>query len=347
MWMHSCPTPFTDHTYKVAHGVSVDLRIWPAPSATPTSPFILYVHGGAFCAGKHYVPNAWVFPALQPRGYHVVSIAYRYTPHVGLSDQVQDGVDAYAWCRENLPKILDGKVDVERYALIGESAGGAIITLLAHVLSPPPKAIVDIYGLVDYLDPSHDPSSKPSPVDIQPLSGEFPEADVKAGVEARDPAGALTVCPFQFDVPVEVVREVWKAPEYEYTVEQRFQYDVKRWLRTHKNLTWVLLRKEECKTEEEWVARKESLSAYWLLDGKSDYPATAFLHGKDDPVVHYDAQSVPMAKKLREMGVDVLECYEDGEKHEFDNKYTGPEVPGWDMFIVPIADFLDKHVKKV
>ncbi|WVQ78901.1 hypothetical protein IAT38_000992 [Cryptococcus sp. DSM 104549] len=345
MQMPPCPTPFADHTYKVAHGVSIDLRIWPAPSPTPASPFLLYVHGGAFCAGEHYAPAAWVFSALQPKGYHVVSIAYRLIPHVGLADQLQDGVDAYAWCRENLPRLLDGKVDVERYALIGGSSGGAITTLMAHVLSPSPKATVDCYGLVNCLDPLFDPPSKPSSDNTRPWPGKFPEAEVKAFIESHDPAGALTVCPFGFDMPVELVREAWKVPEFEYTAEQRLQGEVMVWFRVHRDLMWVLLRREECKTEEEWVERRKRWSSYWLLDGKSSYPPTAFLHGKDDPVVHLDVHSVPMAKKLKEMGVDVIECYEEGEKHGFDKKYTGPDVPGWDKYIVPVVEFLDKHVK--
>jgi hypothetical protein len=63
-----------------------------------------------------------------------------------------------------------------------------------------------------------------------------------------------------------------------------------------------------------------------------------------------------MAQRLREMGVPVGESYEPGEAHEFDNKYTvsssmeradfqGPDVKGWDEYILPILDFVDQYAK--
>ncbi|OCF45823.1 hypothetical protein I317_00311 [Kwoniella heveanensis CBS 569] len=343
MWYHECPRPFTDHTYKVDHGVQCDVRIWPAEDASAPSPFVLYFHGGAFFAGKHHLPNAWVIPALRPKGFHVVSVAYRYTPHVSLLDQVQDGIDAYAWCRENLPPILgEDKVDVDRFVLIGESAGGLIVTLLGPRLSPTPRAIVNIYGPVDLLDPAMNPNTPPSATDIQPISGEFPEEDVAAGTKERDPSKALTLCPFDFDVPVETYRKLWALPSYEYTRDQRFQYDVKRYCRTHKLLWNVLLRQEECKSDDEYVERRAAQSPLRLLDEKKGYPATVVLHGEDDKVVGVK-QGRDFANRLREIGVDVLELIEPREGHEFDNKYTSSEVAGWDTYIAPIAEFLVRH----
>ncbi|WVR09786.1 hypothetical protein IAU60_006862 [Kwoniella sp. DSM 27419] len=342
MWMHEAPRPFSDHTYKVDHGVKCDLRVFPAEVSSP-SPFILYLHGGAFCAGKHHTPNAWVIPALRPKGFHVVSIAYRFAPHASLTDQVQDGVDAYAWCRESLPEILGkDKVDVDRYTLMGESAGASIITLMPFKLSPAPRAIVDIYGPSDFLDPAMNDDTPPSAVEIQPLSGEFPEDEVAAAVSNRDLRKAMTLCPFDFDVPVETYRKLWALPDYEYTKEQRFQYDVKRYIRTHKLLFKVISRYEECKTPEEYTERRRNLSPLWLLDDNPNYPPTVILHGEDDKVVGVK-HARDLTKKLQKIGIDCIELIEPGEGHEFDNKYTGPDVPGWDTYITPIVDFLVKH----
>lgn len=43
-----CPPGFSDHVYKVAHGVEIPLRIWPAPSGKRDAPWLLWFHGGEF-----------------------------------------------------------------------------------------------------------------------------------------------------------------------------------------------------------------------------------------------------------------------------------------------------------
>ncbi len=40
-----CPGGFTDHIYKVAHGVEIPLRIWPSPKPGP-APWLFWAHGG-------------------------------------------------------------------------------------------------------------------------------------------------------------------------------------------------------------------------------------------------------------------------------------------------------------
>jgi hypothetical protein len=67
-----------------------------------------------------------------------------------------------------------------------------------------------------------------------------------------------------------------------------------------------------------------------------------------------------MREKLVEMGVETGVSFEPGQGHEFDNKYTVglslmcdlPEltyqdttVEGYDKYILPILDFVDKHAK--
>jgi acetyl esterase/lipase len=246
-------------------------------------------------------------------------------------------------------------LDVERYAVGGESAGGTLATLLGHTLSPPPRAVIDIYGAVDPLD-----KRPQTPLDIQPLTEGWTEGEVAAAVAKADPAEAITVCPFQFDIPVEYIRTQWGVPSYEYTRRQVFQYEIKKYMRTY-NLLWpVLCRVTDEDTEAEREAKLKAVSPLHLLDGKSAYPPTFFIHGGGDQVVP-QYQSERMAAKLRQMGVPVGETYEPGEPHEFDNKYTvstmlipptrltsgeGPEVDGWDQYIAPCLDFVDKHVKR-
>jgi acetyl esterase/lipase len=329
-WKHQVSRPFSDHTYATKHGVKLDLRVWPAEGLDGDghgpAPWILYTHGGAFAAGKHYLINAWVIPGFKPRGYHVVSVGYRLLPHASLRDMVDDCEDAFKWCRNNLEGVVgQGKVDLEKYAVAGESAGGTLATILGHVLSPPPRAVVDIYGAVDFTD------KRPrSPADIQPLTEGWSEEEVAEAIAKADPTQAITVCPFQFDIPVEYIREQWGFPDYEYTQRQVFQYEIKKYLRTY-DLLWDVMCRINPEDSDDVRDRKiKQLSPMHMLEGKTTYPPTFFLHGGGDPVVpQYLAER--MAAKLRVMGVPIGEAYEPGEIHEFDNKYTVSAARGWGL----------------
>lgn len=346
MWTHTCPPNFSDHTFAVKHGVSLDLRIWPSDQSHNSaqtlngSPWVLYVHGGAFCGGKHYLPNAWVIPAFRLRGYHVVSIAYRFAPFVSLDEMKQDGIDAFEWCRANLPGILDfqdgrntgQKVDIDRCVLVGESAGGTLVSLLAHVLQPRPKAVVNIYGPTDFTDPHYSSSTPPNATDIQPLTDKWSEDDCREGIKSRDPSKAITVCPYVFDIPIQQVRNQWSAPKFEYTEAQRFNWEIKRYMRTNKLLFKVILRTDQMNDAKEEMEVFNKASPFHMLDSTitasprtqgegKNYPPTWFLHGESDSVVPIH-QAYRMQKRLEEMGIDTGTSYEPGEGHEFDNKYT-------------------------
>ncbi|KAL7422724.1 hypothetical protein Q5752_002016 [Cryptotrichosporon argae] len=339
-----CPRPFSDHVYAVKSGVSLSLRFWPAttPSSSSSSlpPFVLYAHGGAFAAGKHHLPNPWVVPGFRTRGFAVVSFAYRFAPAVSLADMVSDGADAHAWVRAH----LSDRVDAGRCVLVGESAGGTIAALLAPRLSPVPVALVDIYGVVDFTDPKWAPDAPRHAVDIQPLSGEFSEEAVRAAIEAPDAAKALTVCPFEFETPEATVAEIWGVDGFKYDSGMRFQYDLKRYMRTHNTLVHVILRITPDMSPEQVLERKKEYSALYALESAKTYPPTYLLHGDADPVVPI-SNAYKIAARLRELGVDVGESYEPGVSHEFDHKYTGPDVEGWDKYIVPCLDFVERHAK--
>lgn len=369
MWKHTCPPNFSDHNFATKHGVSLDLRLWPAEASTtsPSSPWILYIHGGAFCGGKHYLPNAWVIPAFRSRGYHVVSIAYRFAPFAGLEEMKQDGIDGFEWCKAHLPALLNRSVDVDRCVLVGESAGGTLVSLLAHVLSPRPKAVINIYGPTDFLDPHYSPSTPPNSVDVQPLTDKWTEEDCRDGILSRDLSKAITVCPYVFDIPVQQVRDQWSAPGFRYTEAQRYNWEIKRYMRTNKLLFKVILRTDQftdTQKEEEMEIFKAS-SPYHMLDQTGDqYPPTWFLHGEADMVVPVQ-QAHRMQARLQELGVETGTSYEPGEGHEFDNKYTVSPFPsfrrnrfefidsilqdtsikGYDQYISPILVFVDKHAK--
>jgi acetyl esterase/lipase len=306
-------------------------------------------------------------------GYHVISVAYRLCPHVSLADMVTDCTDAIAWCRANLPGLVGNVgvgVDVDRFVVAGDSAGGCISALLAHKLSPAPRALIDVYGPTDLCDKHFDPSAPEINSEIEPLSGEFPEDEVVKGVTDRDPSHALAVCPSPFQllfIPLEQARLENADPTMEYTRRDRFQCDMKRYMGTNKILFRTILHAKDDWTQERYMAHAREWSPLWLLDGKKTYPPTYLIHGEEDVIVPLN-HSTRMAHKLREMGVDVHEWYEHGG-HVFDIKYSvsavcpqtshlqgavtpslsltgqGPEADGWRAFTEPLIAFVEKHVR--
>jgi triacylglycerol lipase len=89
-------------------------------------PAVLMIHGGAWTSGSkgHMVAHA---RAVVEAGYTVVSINYRLAPKHKFPAQIDDCRSALAWMQENAAKY---KIDPERIATYGYSAGGHLASLL-------------------------------------------------------------------------------------------------------------------------------------------------------------------------------------------------------------------------
>jgi acetyl esterase/lipase len=261
-------------------------------------------------------------PGLRQRGYHMVSPAHRLGPQITLEEQVQDCVDSIAWCREHLPRILGAdKVDVDRYVICGESAGGTLVALLGHKLDPPPKAIIEAYGVVDFFDKHFGVLDKSPKLDDQPpWEGEFTEEQLHAELRDQDPSHCLTDAlswDEQQRCSEEQLSQLW-ATDFKYTRAIRLRAELHIYRSTRLSISSAFQR-EKFSSDEELSTWLSSVSAILLLDGKTTYPPTAFLHGIDDTAVPL-AQSQRLAEKLKEIGVPTVECYEHGP-HVFDNVY--------------------------
>jgi acetyl esterase/lipase len=330
----AAPAGFTDFVFKSVHGLDLSLRIWPANIgliAKIRAPFVIWTHGGSFLVGKHYAPLVWLDPGLRARGYHIVSHSYRLAPQARIDESLSDCIDAVVWCRVNLPKVLGADhVDVDRYVVCGDSSGGALATLMGHHLNPSPKAIIDVYGVVDFESMGwleDDPEDKLTPNESSKWKGEFSEVELAAFLADRDPANALdTAPPWIGRYNEEQLSEQW-GTRFRYTRRIRLQTELHVW-RTNRgrrgiksDLLKAVMHKEKFVDRNSLAEFVASVSPLQLLDGKSRYPPTAFLHGITDSVVPI-SQSVEMAERLRKMGVAVMECYVPDVNHGFDSIYT-------------------------
>jgi acetyl esterase/lipase len=269
--------------------------------------------------------NAWVVPAFQLYGYHVVSVAYRFLPHVSLPEEVGDCKDALVWCFEHLPSILGADtIDTARYVVAGDSAGGTLSTICGHVFEPKPKAVIDVFGVVDITDKYfHTPLPEDQPNPWGEYSQPRDEQELEKLLGDRDPSKAEVICPWDWELEpnmsVEDLRLFWGTPDFTPSEKDFLRMDMVKHSGKRSNKFSILFRREKL-SDEEFLAKCKEWSSYYMLDErKREYPPTFFLHGTGDTAVPVE-QSSMMAKKLRELGVPVGEAYCEGGQHCFENK---------------------------
>jgi acetyl esterase/lipase len=117
-------------------------------------------------------------------GYTIIAIDYRLAPQAKLPQIIEDLKDAYRWVRADGPKLF--RIDPNRVAVVGPSAGGYLALMAGFVLTPPPKAVVSFYGYGDITGAWY---SRPDPFHNRQPSVSKAEADRAVGTRliAEDP----------------------------------------------------------------------------------------------------------------------------------------------------------------
>ncbi len=128
------------------------------PTGTGPFPVILWVHGGAWRGGSKDNP-----PAVRylEKGFAVASINYRLSQHATFPAQLEDCKAAVRWLRAHAAKH---RLDPDRFAAWGTSAGGHLVALLGttgdvktfdvgeHLeQSSAVQAVADWFGPTDFL----------------------------------------------------------------------------------------------------------------------------------------------------------------------------------------------------
>lgn len=285
--------------------------------------------------------SSWIYQNFLDRGYHLVTVSYRFAPIASIADMVEDCTDAHVWCRKTLPTLLPN-VDIDAYAVTGDSAGGALSTLLGGLLQPPPRAVLDDQGIVDLSDDWFDTH----PDAPTPYSGEFTPEQVAAGVACRDLSQALIACPHDATTTEAALQAEFKTPTVKFGRPERLQLEVRRALAEKSAWVRSVVHPEKFASEAAVkAALREWSSLHRLDDGRTTYPPTFFLHGEEDDCVPV-TQSKRMAARLKEMGVPVGEHYEPGVGHCFNQIYSNDRsVEGWERCVLAPVDFIDKHVR--
>ncbi len=129
---------------------------------------------------------------------------YRLTPHVSQSQCLQDCQDGLTWCLENLNDVLkehDASADLARYIAAGDSAGGALSTQGGCFFKPSPKVVIDVFGIVDFLEHLSRSNSTPKDAIIMPnYHKQRTDEEILAFLRDRDPSRAETMSPWDWEL---------------------------------------------------------------------------------------------------------------------------------------------------
>jgi acetyl esterase/lipase len=134
------------YTYKTVKDCAIQADVYRLPG-DEVRPIILWIHGGALIFSDRGSVKQHQLQRYLQAGYVVVSIDYRLAPETKLPEIIEDLQHAHRWLREKGPVLF--RIDPDRVALVGDSAGGYLTLMGGFCLTPRFKALVSFYGYGD------------------------------------------------------------------------------------------------------------------------------------------------------------------------------------------------------
>jgi acetyl esterase/lipase len=127
------------------------------------APGLIFIHGGGWRGGKRGDYRPYTIPFAE-KGYVVATISYRLVPEAVFPAAVEDAKCAVRWMRAGAAEL---KVDPDRIAVIGGSAGGYLSLMVGYTagdkrlegsgghqgVSSAVQAVVDLYGPTNFDTP--------------------------------------------------------------------------------------------------------------------------------------------------------------------------------------------------
>jgi len=158
---------FHDVQYEKADGVSLMLDAH-IPDGQGPFPAAILVHGGGWVAGDKQQYITYIFQPLTDAGFAWFSINYRLAPQFRFPADAEDVEAAIRYVKANAGKY---NVDINRLVLIGESAGGHLVSYVGARNRPDSSvsAVVSMYGIHDFIAAAA--AWKPFPHEVLDLFG--------------------------------------------------------------------------------------------------------------------------------------------------------------------------------
>ncbi|MEO7651485.1 MAG: alpha/beta hydrolase fold domain-containing protein, partial [Bryobacteraceae bacterium] len=137
----------SDIEFSKPGGVGLTLDAY-VPEGDGPFPAAVLVHGGGFTRGAKETLVKPLFDPLSDADFAWFSINYRLAPQHKYPAAVEDVERAIEWVRAHAAEY---NVDPNRIALIGESAGGHLVSMVGARNKPASRvrAVVSVYGLHD------------------------------------------------------------------------------------------------------------------------------------------------------------------------------------------------------
>ena len=272
------------YTYKTIAGCSIRADVY-RPNDDRIRPVILWIHGGALIFGRRDNIKTRHLERYLEAGFAVVSIDYRLAPETKLPDILQDVQDAHHWIRAKGPELF--RIDPDRIAVVGHSAGGYLTLTAGYRLQPRPQALVSFYGYGDITGAWY---SRPDPF------------------YSKEPAVSKEKA--YLAVGTKVVSESSDEDQ--------------RWLFYRYCRQQGLWPKEVAGHDPESNPRAfDPLCP--VLNVSKDYPPTLLLHGDKDTDVPFE-QSEQMAQELKRHGIEHEFIRISNGPHGFDSNSDDPQV---------------------
>jgi acetyl esterase/lipase len=271
------------YTYKTANNLQIRADVY-RKSGDDIRPVIMWIHGGALITGSRRGLNPVQAEKYLNAGYTIVSIDYRLAPQAKLDQIIEDLQDAYRWLRNEGPKLF--RVDPNRVALVGHSAGGYLTLMGGFRLSPRPRGLVSFYG---YGDITGDWYSRPDPFYNRQPAVSKEEAYAAVGNDIIS----------------------------DYVGGDRGRF----YLYTRQQGLWPI----EVTGHDPDKEPRAFDRLCPIRNVTKDYPPTLLLHGDKDTDVPFE-QSALMAKELERQGVQHEFIPMTGRGHGFDSAMWDPAV---------------------
>ncbi len=291
------------YTYKVVDKHEIKADVYRAPG-DEVLPVIFWIHGGALIMGSRRGIPGNQLKAYIEAGFAVVAIDYRLAPVTKLPEIIEDLKDAYGWVRSEGPELF--KIDPDRIAVVGHSAGGYLTLMSGFCLSPRPDALVAFYGYGDIAGPWY---SEPDP-----FYNKRPAVTEEHAFEA-------------------VGDQVYSGARLPNTGRKRNEF----YLYCRQQGIWPQQVSGHDPADLDWYKKYEP-----LRNVTPSYPATVLLHGEEDTDVPIE-QSVMMAGELKRHGVEFEFIRQPSWGHGFD--HVGFDNAEFRKAFDRVLVFLGKHVK--
>ncbi|KUJ50138.1 alpha/beta hydrolase [Chryseobacterium sp. JAH] len=142
-----------DVEYANINGLSLKADIYYPLDKSKKHPAVAMVHGGGWISGSKE-NEKYMAQELAAKGYVAIAVGYRLSEVAKYPAAVNDVNNAIEYLKKNKKKY---SVDTKKIAILGESAGAQIATLVGVKSKGKIKAIVNVDGVVSFI---HEESGK-------------------------------------------------------------------------------------------------------------------------------------------------------------------------------------------